>query len=62
VAPEYLDPLDGIAWRQAILDYAAAGSPRRQAQLARLRDWQAPGWAAHFAAFDKAISALSSAL
>lgn len=46
--PEYLDPLDGMGWRQAILDYAAAESPRRSAQLARMAGWQTPGWPAHF--------------
>lgn len=47
--PEYLDPLDGPGWRRAILDYARPDSPRRAAQLDRLRDWRAPGWDAHFA-------------
>ena len=32
--PEYLDPLDARAWRDAILDYSPDASPRRQAQLA----------------------------
>ncbi len=57
--PEYLDPLDGLAWRQAILDYAAPFSPRRQAQLERLRHWRPPDWSDHFAAFDQVIAALS---
>ncbi|HYZ34852.1 MAG TPA: glycosyltransferase family 1 protein [Crenalkalicoccus sp.] len=46
--PDYLDPLDGAAWRRAVLDYAAADSPRRAAQLARLRHWSPPRWADHF--------------
>jgi glycosyltransferase involved in cell wall biosynthesis len=48
--PDYLDPLDGAAWRAAILDYARTGSPARRAQLQRLAGWRAPGWAEHFAA------------
>jgi glycosyltransferase involved in cell wall biosynthesis len=48
--PEYLDPLDGLGWMQAIGDYAATAAPRRRAQLARLREWQAPGWDGHMAA------------
>jgi glycosyltransferase involved in cell wall biosynthesis len=62
LVPEYLDPLDGLAWRQAILDYATPGSPRRQAQLERLRHWQPPSWSDHFAAFDQVIAALCSPL
>jgi glycosyltransferase involved in cell wall biosynthesis len=46
--PEYLDPLDGPAWRQAILDYATSPSPRRNAQRARLQSWTAPSWDEHF--------------
>jgi len=47
--PDYLDPLDGVGWRQAVLAYTAAASPQRAAQLARLADWRAPTWEAHFA-------------
>jgi glycosyltransferase involved in cell wall biosynthesis len=48
--PEYLDPRDRRAWHAAVIDYAAAQSPRREAQLARLRHWQPPSWEAHFRA------------
>jgi glycosyltransferase involved in cell wall biosynthesis len=54
--PEFLDPLDGPGWRAAILDYAAPGSPRRAAQLARLAAWQPPRWEAYFAAVDRFIA------
>jgi glycosyltransferase involved in cell wall biosynthesis len=53
--PEYLDPLDGAAWRAAIVDYAAADSPRRSAQLARLRNWRPPRWSKHFDAIERLI-------
>ncbi len=43
-AAEYLDPLDGPAWMQAVEDYAAPDSPRRAAQAAGLAGWRAPGW------------------
>jgi glycosyltransferase involved in cell wall biosynthesis len=46
--PEYLDPLDGPAWARAVRDYAAPGSPRRQAQLQRLAAFQPPTWEGHF--------------
>lgn len=45
-AADYIDPLDGIAWKQTILDYANDG-PIRQAQLERLRQWEAPDWDSH---------------
>ncbi len=45
---DYLDPLDGPGWTRAILDYAAPISPRRAAQLDRLRNWQRPEWHTHF--------------
>ena len=48
-AAEYLDPLDGAAWRTAVLDYAAPASPRRARQLARIARWRAPTWRAHVA-------------
>ena len=46
--PEFRNPLDGPGWQSAILDYAQAQSPRREAQLARLRAWRPPTWADHF--------------
>ena len=45
-APDYLDPLDGPAWRAAILDYAKEGD-MRSAQVERIRDWHAPDWSDH---------------
>lgn len=48
--PEYLDPRDAGAWRQAVLDFADLVHPRRTAQLQRLKTWDAPTWDAHFAA------------
>lgn len=35
-APDYLHPLDGPGWMQAVRDYAAPKSPRRAAALARM--------------------------
>lgn len=54
--PEYLDPLDGPGWRQAILDYARPDSPRRAAQLARIRHWRTPDWDTHFEAVDALLA------
>jgi len=43
-AADYLDPLDGSAWRSAILDYAEPRSARRAAQIERIAKWTAPTW------------------
>jgi len=58
-APDFLDPLDGAAWRAAVLDYARADSPARRAQLARLGAWRAPSWAAHFEVVDGLLADLA---
>jgi glycosyltransferase involved in cell wall biosynthesis len=58
--PDYLDPLDGAAWRRAVLDYADPASPARAAQLARMSAWRAPGWDAHFAAVDALLERVVS--
>jgi hypothetical protein len=54
--PEYLDPLDGLGWRSAVIDYALPASPRRAAQLRRLSGWSAPSWQDHFAAVETLIA------
>lgn len=46
--PEYLDPLDGRAWKEAILDYAQPGSAARRAQCSRMEGFGAPTWEEHF--------------
>jgi glycosyltransferase involved in cell wall biosynthesis len=46
--PEFIDPHDGSTWKQAILDYAEAQSPRRAAQISRMQQWTAPSWETHF--------------
>ncbi|HEX3861582.1 MAG TPA: glycosyltransferase family 1 protein [Stellaceae bacterium] len=58
--PEYFDPLDGLGWRQAVLDYAAPGSPRRAAQLARLQAWTPPRWDDYFVAVDRFIAKVAA--
>jgi glycosyltransferase involved in cell wall biosynthesis len=56
--PDYLDPLDGPAWERAINSYAQENSPARDAQLTRLKGYQAPTWANHFASVDSWLSSL----
>jgi hypothetical protein len=36
-----------MGWLRAIQDYAGDVSPRRAAQLARLRHWAPPSWSGH---------------
>ncbi len=50
--PDYFSPIDGLGWMNAILSYAGADSPARDAQLARMQGWVAPTWSAHFAKVD----------
>lgn len=59
--PEYLDPLDLYAWRDAIMDYCDPHSGRRAAQLKRLADWQPPLWAEHFAIVERALDQVAAA-
>lgn len=50
--PDYLDPLDGPGWIRALEDYACSTGVLRAAQLSRMRGFQPPTWAAHFAKVD----------
>ncbi len=56
--PDYLDPLDGAAWRNAVLDYARGDSVARRAQIGRMAAWQPPSWAEHFGIVDGLLEAL----
>lgn len=56
--PDYLSPLDAVAWMRLISAYAAAGSAQREAQLERLRAWRAPSWESHFATLDAFLETL----
>jgi glycosyltransferase involved in cell wall biosynthesis len=48
--PDYLDPLDTMAWCEAVIAYSGEAAARRQAQLARMRGFVVPSWNEHFAA------------
>jgi len=58
-APEYLDPIDGPAWRKTILDYIPNGSARRNAQLKRMENLRVPGWEDHFAIVDEFLKGIA---
>ena len=55
--PDFLDPLDGPAWRTAILDHYRNG-PLSTAQRGRLPSYRAPTWDQHIAIVEAAITAL----
>ncbi len=50
MVPDYIDPVDGAAWRHLILDYCAPASTRRAAQKARMKSWTPISWDSHVAA------------
>lgn len=54
--PEYLDPLDGLGWRAAVIDYSRPASPRRAAQLRRMGGWRPPIWEDHFTRVEALIA------
>ena len=56
-APDFLDPLDGPAWRRAIFDHFNAG-PMHAAQLERIPAYRPPTWAQHVDIVIAAIDAL----
>jgi hypothetical protein len=49
--PQYLNPIDGIGWLNAVDEFAFSDAQRNQ-QLSRLQNWQAPSWHDHFQKFD----------
>ncbi|MDO9499982.1 glycosyltransferase family 1 protein [Falsiroseomonas sp.] len=51
--PDYLDPLDGMSWRSAVLDYARPDSGSRRAQMGRMAGWKPPSWENHFVAVEQ---------
>jgi glycosyltransferase involved in cell wall biosynthesis len=57
--PDYVDPLDLFAWRDAIVDYSEPHSTRRAAQMQRLAHWQPPRWPDHFEIVERALDAVA---
>ncbi len=58
---EFLDPLDGLAWLDAVMDYALAASPRHAAQRARIARFRPPRWDEHFARLEGILDRLRRA-
>lgn len=58
--PDYLSPIDGLGWTQAIENYAQRNSVRRSAQLARMSGWSPPTWEAHFDKVDRFLDQIAA--
>lgn len=56
--PLYIDPLDGIGWKQAILAYSQPDSPLRRGQCERIKSWKPPLWQDHFASVHEFMNRL----
>ena len=57
--PDYIDVNDENQWALTIASYMCLESQPRQAQLARMADFVAPTWAAHFAKVDGLLADLT---
>jgi glycosyltransferase involved in cell wall biosynthesis len=58
--PDFIDPLDGPEWIEAIMDYRAEDSARRARQLERLGGWTAPSWRAHVDAVIELVAGIDA--
>lgn len=58
--PDYLHPLDGLAWLETVQHYATAHSPHRQAQLERMRAFTPPSWGQHHEVVERFLARLSA--
>ncbi len=47
--PDYIEPIDGVRWRDTIIDYCKPESSLRSAQLDRISNFRPPTWKEHFA-------------
>ncbi len=57
--PDYLSPIDGPGWMQAIRDYLPSPAGPRAAQLQRMQGFRVPTWEAHFAQVDRLLGQLA---
>jgi len=57
-APDYLDPLDGLGWLEAVIAYSRPESPRRAAQLDRMARWRPVSWGQHIDVVEATIDAV----
>lgn len=57
--PDFLNPVDGLGWGQAVLDYTETAGARRAAQLQRLQGFSVQTWDQHFAQVDCMLEQLA---
>jgi glycosyltransferase involved in cell wall biosynthesis len=53
--PEYVDPLAGRGWLRLITEYAAADSPKRAAQMSRMKAYKPHTWDDHLSVLDSIL-------
>ncbi len=54
--PEYVDALAGRGWIRLITEYSAADSPKRSAQIERMKAFQPSRWSDHLAVLDSVLA------
>lgn len=54
----FLSPIDGAGWRDAIVDFSAADSPRRHELARAARSFEPPRWDRYFTAVDEFLGTL----
>ena len=59
--PHYLDPIDGIGWRDAVLAFASPDHPLSRAQTEHLDSFCPSTWSAHFERVEAWLSDLRKA-
>jgi glycosyltransferase involved in cell wall biosynthesis len=58
--PCYLNPLDGLGWRQAVMEFMKPNSLERKAQLARMANYAATTWPQHFEAVEDLLNTIKA--
>ncbi|MBV8095070.1 MAG: glycosyltransferase family 4 protein [Acetobacteraceae bacterium] len=54
--PEYVDPLAGRGWIRLVTEYTPPDSPKRVAQLERMRNFRPTRWSEHLAVLDSVLA------
>jgi len=57
--PDYLDPMDGLAWLSYIKNFSMPDSVMRKAQIARMSAFVAPTWTTHFQLVEEMMGQLA---